>query len=290
MSKLEGVCVPICTPFKDNGAALDIPAFEANIDSLIGNGVHIIAVNGGTGEFPFLSEPEKRRLAEVACKRVDGRARVIVQTSAIRTEDAVENSRHAEGIGADAVLVLPPYFEGPGEEGVRWHYEQVARAIRTPIMAYNIPVYTQFDITPEVFARFSEIDGVDYIKDSTADPSRIEKLAGQGAKVFCGCDFLNFFALVNGAAGLFTGSGNVAPAQIRRLWDLVQSKDYGEAEKVWRRLQPISRLLWTLPFNPVAKAGSDMTGRKVGPCRMPVPPLKAEEMKRVEAAVAALSA
>jgi len=290
MSKLEGVCVPICTPFRDNGAALDIPAFEANIDSLIGNGVHIIAVNGGTGEFPFLSEPEKRRLAEVACKRVDGRPRVIVQTSAIRPEDAVETSRHAEGVGADAVLVLPPYFEGPGEEGVRWHYEQVARAIKTPIMAYNIPVYTQFDITPEVFARFSEIDGVDYIKDSTADPSRIEKLAGQGAKVFCGCDFLNFFALVNGAAGLFTGSGNVAPAQIRRLWDLVQSKDYGEAEKVWRRLQPISRLLWTLPFNPVAKAGSDMTGRKVGPCRMPVPPLKAEEMKRVEAAVAALSA
>jgi 4-hydroxy-tetrahydrodipicolinate synthase len=95
---------------------------------------------------------------------------------------------------------------------------------------------------------------------------------------------------VNGAAGLFSGSGNVAPAQMRRLWDLVKSKDYIQAEKVWRPLQPISRLLWTLPFNPVAKAGSDMTGRKVGPCRRPVPPLKANEMKMVEAAVAALSA
>lgn len=290
MSKLEGVCVPICTPFADNGASLDIPAFEANIDSLIENGVHIIAVNGGTGEFPFLSEPEKRKLAEVACKRAGGRAKIIVQTSAIRTEDAVENSRHAEGVGADAVLVLPPYFEGPGEEGVRWHYEQIAAAIKTPIMAYNIPVFTQFDITPEIFARFSEIDGVDYIKDSTADPSRIEKLAGQGSRVFCGCDFLNFFALVNGAAGLFTGSGNVAPAHVVKLHDAVKAKKYDEAERIWKQLQPISRLLWTLPFNPVAKAGSDLTGRKVGLCRMPVPPLKADEMKQVEKAVAALSA
>jgi 4-hydroxy-tetrahydrodipicolinate synthase len=290
MTHLSGICVPICTPFKDNGAALDLRAFEANIDSLVEAGVHIIAVNGGTGEFPFLAEDEKRRLAEVAVKRAGGRAKVIVQTSAIRTEDAVENAKHADGIGADALLILPPYFEGPGEAGVRWHYEQIARAVKTPIMAYNIPVYTQFDITPEVFARFSEIDGIAYIKDSTADPSRIEKLVAQGAKVFCGCDFLNFFALINGAAGLFTGSGNVAPALLRKLWDLATAADYGQAEKVWKKLQPISRLLWTLPFNPVAKAGSAMTGRPAGLCRMPVPPLSAEEMKRVEEAVAALSA
>lgn len=289
MSNLEGVCVPICTPFTDNGARLDLDAFKANIDSLVENGIEIIAVNGGTGEFPFLSETEKRELAEVACKHANGRARIVVQTSAIRTEDAVENSRHAEGVGADAVLIMPPYFEGPGEEGVRWHYEQVAAAIKTPIMAYNIPAFTQFDMTPEIFARFSEIEGIDYIKDSTADPSRIEKLAGQGSKVFCGCDFLNFFALVNGATGLFTGSGNVAPAELRELWDLVKSSEYGKAKLIWKKLQPISRLLWTLPFNPVAKAGSDLTGRKVGPCRMPVPPLKADEMKLVEEAVAALS-
>jgi 4-hydroxy-tetrahydrodipicolinate synthase len=289
MGELSGVCVPICTPFKDNGASLDLKGFEANIDSLIENGVHIVAINGGTGEFPFLAEDEKRKLAEVAVKRASGKAKVIVQTSAIRTEDAVENSKHADGIGADALLVLPPYFEGPGEAGVRWHYEQVAKAVKTPIMAYNIPVYTQFDITPEIFARFSEIDGIDYIKDSTADPSRIEKLAGQGAKVFCGCDFLNFFAIINGAAGLFTGSGNVGPAQLRKLWDLSKAGDYGQAEKVWNKLKPISRLLWTLPFNPVAKAGSEMTGRPAGLCRMPVPPLSSDEWKRVEEAVAALN-
>jgi 4-hydroxy-tetrahydrodipicolinate synthase len=290
MKDLKGICVPICTPFTANGGALDVAALEANIDSLIESGVHVIAVNGGTGEFPFLSEPEKRQIAEVAARRIDGRAGLIVQTSAIRTEDAVENSRHAEGVGADAVLVLPPYFEGPGEEGVRWHYEQIAAAIRTPIMVYNIPVFTQFDITPEIYARFAEIDGVAYIKDSTANPIRIEQLIGQGARVFNGCDFLNFFSLVNGVTGLFTGSGNAAPAELARLWDLVQANRFDEAARLWKTLQPLSRLLWTLPFNPVAKAASGMTGREVGLCRMPVPPLTADELRQVEAAVASFAA
>ncbi|MCB9967519.1 MAG: dihydrodipicolinate synthase family protein [Geminicoccaceae bacterium] len=289
MRDLKGICVPICTPFRDGGAALDVAALEANIDSLIECGVHIIAVNGGTGEFPFLAEAEKRQIAEIAAKRIDGRVGLVVQTSAIRTEDAIENSRHAEGLGADAVLVLPPYFEGPGEDGVRWHYEQIARAIETPIMAYNIPVFTQFDITPEVFARFSEIDGLAYLKDSTANPARIEQLIGQGSKVFCGCDFLNFYSLINGATGLFSGSGNAVPAELRRLWDLVQADSLAEAAVLWKKLQPLSRLLWTLPFHPVAKAASGLTGRPAGLCRRPVPPLSADEMKLVEKAVAALA-
>jgi len=284
---LHGLCVPICTPFTQSGA-LDEPALETNLDSLIENGVDIIAVNGGTGEFPFLSEPEKRRIAEIAAKRINGRARLIVQTSALRTEDAIEHSKHAEGIGADALLILPPYFEGPGEDGVRWHYEQIAAAVNTPIMVYNIPAFTQFDITPEVYARFSDIDNIEYIKDSTANPARIEQLIQQGAKVFNGCDFLNFYALINGATGIFTGAGNAAPAQLARLRDLVAQGNTREAAVLWKTLQPLSALLWTLPFNPVAKLASALTGRKAGLCRRPVLPLSDHETEQVKQAVAAL--
>ncbi len=289
MAELTGVCVPICTPFKDDGAALDEPALESNIDSLIDNGVDIICVNGGTGEFPFLSESEKRRIAEIAAKRIAGRARLVVQTSALRTEDAVENSKHAEGVGADALLVLPPYFEGPGEDGVRWHYEQIASAVKTPIMVYNIPVFTQFDITPEVFARFSEIDTVEYIKDSTANPMRIDQLISQGSKVFNGCDFLNYYSLLNGVTGIFSGSGNAAPAQLARLRQLVSKNELAAATVLWKTLFPLSRLLWTIPFNPVAKLASELTGRKCGLCRKPVPPLSEAEAKLVKEAVAAFS-
>ena len=286
MNDLKGICVPICTPFKESGA-LDESALEANIDSLILKGIPIIAVNGGTGEFPFLSEPEKRRIAEIASKRIDGRAKLVVQTSAIRTEDAIENSKHAEGVGADALLILPPYFEGPGESGVFWHYDKISNAVKTPLMVYNIPFYTQFDITPDVFSRLAEIPTVAYIKDSTANFMRIEQLNRLGAKVFCGCDYLNFAAIASGAAGIFTGSGNVVPELIVKLEQLIHSGKIDEARKLWTRIQPISLLLWTLPFNPVAKAASAMTGRSAGLCRHPVMPLSTSEMQNVKDAVEA---
>src|SRR5579871_1084921 len=288
MSGLKGICVPICTPFKDGGASLDVRGLEAHIDSMLEAKVHIIAVNGGTGEFPFLSEAEKRQIAEIAAKRIAGRAKLVVQTSAIRTEDAVSNAKHAADLGADALLILPPYFEGPGEAGVRWHFEQIAKAVRTPFMVYNIPQYSGFDITPAVYARLSEIDNVKYIKDSTSNMLRIEQLVAQGAAVFNGCDYLNLYSLMTGAPGVFTGMGNAAAAELVRMYDLLQAGNLTEALRLWKTMQPLSVLLWTAPFNPVAKAASNLSGRNVGQCRLPVPPLSAAEMAQVEAAYARL--
>ena len=288
MSGLKGICVPVCTPFKDGGASLDVRGLEAHIDSMLEAKVHIIAVNGGTGEFPFLSEAEKRQIAEIAAKRIAGRAKLVVQTSALRTEDAVSNAKHAADLGADALLILPPFFEGPGEAGVRWHFEQIARAVRTPFMVYNIPQYSGFDITPAVYSRLSEIDNVKYIKDSTSNMLRIEQLVAQGAAVFNGCDYLNLYSLMTGAPGVFTGMGNAAAAELVRMYDLLQAGKLTEALRLWKTMQPLSVLLWTAPFNPVAKAASNLSGRNVGQCRLPVPPLSAAEMAQVEAAYARL--
>ena len=288
MSGLKGICVPVCTPFKDGGASLDVRGLEAHIDSMLEAKVHIIAVNGGTGEFPFLSEAEKRQIAEIAAKRIAGRAKLVVQTSALRTEDAVSNAKHAADLGADALLILPPFFEGPGEAGVRWHFEQIAKAVRTPFMVYNIPQYSGFDITPAVYSRLSEIDNVKYIKDSTSNMLRIEQLVAHGAAVFNGCDYLNLYSLMTGAPGVFTGMGNAAAAELVRMYDLLQAGKLTEALRLWKTMQPLSVLLWTAPFNPVAKAASNLSGRNVGQCRFPVPPLSAAEMAQVEAAYARL--
>jgi 4-hydroxy-tetrahydrodipicolinate synthase len=290
MSGLKGICVPICTPLKDGDGSLDVRGLEAHIDSMLEAKVHIIAVNGGTGEFPFLTEAEKRQIAEIASKRIGGRAKLIVQTSALRTEDAVSNAKHAADIGADALLILPPFFEGPGEPGVRWHYEQIAKAVRTPIMVYNIPQYSGFDITPAVFTRLSEIVNVRYIKDSTSNMLRIEQLVAQGAAVFNGCDYLNFYSLVAGAPGVFTGMGNATAAELVSMYELITAGKFNEALAAWKKLRPLSVLLWTAPFNPVAKAASNLSGRSVGRCRLPVPPLTAAEMKLVEAAYASVRA
>jgi 4-hydroxy-tetrahydrodipicolinate synthase len=290
MSNLKGICVPVCTPFTANGGALDEAALEAHIESMIEAGVHIVAVNGGTGEFPFLTEPEKRRIAELASRRIDGRAKLIVQTSALRTEDAVENARHAEGVGADALLILPPFFEGPNEDGVRWHFEQIGRTVGIPIMVYNIPQFSGFDITPAVFKRLTEIDNVRYIKDSTSNMLRIEQLAAAGGAVFNGCDYLNLYSLIAGAAGCFSGAGNAIAAELVQMYDHFVARNYEQALGLWHRSQPLNKLLWTAPFNPVAKAASNLSGRPVGECRRPVQPLPPETMEKVKAAMAAVRA
>jgi 4-hydroxy-tetrahydrodipicolinate synthase len=116
---------------------------------------------------------------------------------------------------------------------------------------------------------------------------RIDQLASQGSRVFNGCDYLNFYSLLAGATGSFTGSGNAIPRQLVRLYDLMQSRRLAEAAELWVKLRPLSMLLWTSPFNPVAKAASNKTGRKVGMCRLPVLPLSDPELAQVDAALAA---
>jgi 4-hydroxy-tetrahydrodipicolinate synthase len=288
MEPLKGICVPICTPFTAGGGSVDERALRNHLDSMLEARVHIIAVCGGTGEFPFLAEPEKRRIAEIAAKHIDGRCSLIVQTSALRTEDAIDNSKHAEAIGATALLILPPYFEGPGESGVRWHFEQIGRAIGIPIMVYNIPQFSGFDVTPEVFARLREIDAVRYIKDSTSNMLRLEQLAAAGPGVFNGCDYLNLYGLMAGCAGCFWGGANAMPAEAVRLYELFAAARLTEALALWRRMQPLNTLLWTLPFNPVAKAATNLSGRSVGECRRPVPPLTAAQEALVRAAMGPL--
>lgn len=288
MNELAGICTPICTTFSNGEQAFDETAFLTHLDTLLEAGVPIIAVCGGTGEFPFLTAEEKRRIAEVSARHIGGRAKLIVQTSALITREAIEFSRHAEGIGADALLVLPPYFEGPGAAGVIHHYEAVARSVNIPIMAYNIPVHSGFDITPALFTRLREIDNIRYIKDSSGDMLRIEQLIESGARVFNGCDYLSLYGLMAGCIGCFWGGSNAMPREAVRLYELCELGEYGKALDLWRRMRPANMFFWTHPFNPSVKAAANMMGYPVGECRLPVTPLDDEEKAELSAALAGL--
>lgn len=285
MSELKGICTPICTTFSKTTQAFDETAFLKHIDTLLKAGVHIIAVCGGTGEFPFLSAQEKRSIAELSAKHIDGQAKLIVQTSAVMTQEAIEFSQHAEGIGADALLVLPPYFEGPDEAGVIYHYEQVAQAVDIPIMAYNIPLHSGFDITPELFYRLRSIDNIRYIKDSTGDMLRLEQLLLSGAEVFNGSDYLSLYGLLAGCAGCFWGGSNAMPNEAVQLYNLCSQQRYAEALALWRRMRPANVFFWTHAFNPSVKAAANMLGHEVGECRLPVMPLDDQTMNELSAAL-----
>lgn len=288
MKELKGMCVALCTPFTEDGERVDETALKNHIDSMLEAGVHIILVCGGTGEFAYLRSEEKRRIAEVASKHIDGRAGFMVQSSAVNTADAIEFSKHAEGVGADCLLILPPYFEGPNYDGVYYHYEKIAAAINIPIMVYNIPQSSNIDLTPEFMKRLMQIDNVQYIKDSLENLTRIQELlmvCGERIKVFNGGDTIAFYSLVAGCPGCVWGATNAMPKESVELYNLVQEGKLVEATDLWKRMFPSNLFFVSNVYNAAVKAATNLSGRKVGPCRKPLMPLTDDEMSELKKAL-----
>ena len=209
----------------------------------------------------------------------------MVQSSALNGDEAMEFSKHAEGAGADALLVLPPYFEGPDEAGVIRHYEKIAGAVKTPIMLYNIPVHSGFDVTPALYKRLLGIDNIVAIKDSTGDMVRIQQLLAVGGTVFNGADPLAFHAMIAGCDGCVWGAVNAMPAESVRLWDLVQTGEWQQAHKLWQKMLPAQIWFWTHVYNAGVKTATNLSGRAVGPCREPVQALDARQLRELKRAL-----
>ena len=275
----------MCTPFTEDGEQIDETALKEHIDSMLEAGIHMILVCGGTGEFAYLRPQERKKIAEIASQHINGRSGFMVQTSAINTADAIEYARHAEGVGADCLLILPPYFEGPDNEGVCYHYEKIAAAVKIPIMVYNIPVHSGIDVTPALFRQLMAIDNIRYIKDSTGDLVRIQQLLAMGANVFNGADPIAFFSLLAGCPGCVWGAPNAMPKESVELFDLVTTGQLSEAADLWKRMFPANLFFWTHVYNAAVKAAANLSGRSVGPCRKPVQPLTDFEMRELKDAL-----
>ncbi len=289
MKTFKGMCVPICTPFVEGGESLDEGALKAHIDWMIENGIHIILACGGTGEFAYLRDAERRRISEITAKQSAGRADVFVQTSAINTADVIENSKAAKDMGADAIMVLPPYFEGPSTDGVLWHYEKIATSVDIPIVVYNIPQHSNIDITPALFSKLLEIDNIQYIKDSTASLVRIQELVATGGGVFNGGDPIAFQGMLAGAVGAIWGAANAMPKEAVTLYNLVAERKLTEAAALWEKMLPAQLFFWTHDYNPSIKAATALAGRAIGECRKPQLPLKDAELAELKKALAPLA-
>jgi 4-hydroxy-tetrahydrodipicolinate synthase len=285
--ELKGLVVACVTPFTEDGETLDEAGLRGQIDSLLEAGMHNILVCGGTGEFAYLRKEERLRIAEIAGRHIDGRAGFMVQTSAVNTVDTIEFSKHAEDTGADGLLVLPPYFEGPDLAGVFDHYENISKEIDVPIMVYNIPSHTGIDITPEFFQDLLEIDNIKYIKDTSGDLRRVLdliQLVG-GEKIFMGGDPFVFYALQAGCAGSVWGGCNAMPKEAVEMYELTMAGRLVEANDLWNRILPSNLFFWNHVYNAAVKAATNLSGRKVGPCRKPVRPLTDLEMANLQEAL-----
>lgn len=288
MKELRGVCAALCTPFDETGETLDETALRNHIDAMIEAGVHGVVLCAGTGEFAYLRAEEKRRIIEIGIKHVDGRIPVIVQSSAITTVEAVENSKFAEGAGADVLMILPPYFEAPGTESVMAHYERISGSVNTPIIVYNIPQATGFEITADLFSRMLEFDNVAYVKDSKGDLVSIQELVATGGKVLAGADPVSPFTLIAGAVGWIWGGVNVMPREAVRLYDLITADKCREALELWRRMAPANIYFWSHSYNEAVKTAANLRGFAVGSPRRPNRALTGDDLEELKAALATL--
>jgi len=270
MANLAGINLAMQTPLRPGGT-IDYAEWEHLIDVYIEAGVHGLVLGSGTGQHPYLTEDECNTLFEVGIKRINGRCNAICQTSALNMDEVIRRSRHAEANGADALMILPPYLEGPAEdEGILEFYCEIDAAIGIDIVGYNIPQATGLAVSPELFVRLSELSNFNYIKDSAGDLTTHQQYLQTGAQVLNGCDTTTIYALMAGATGVIWGGANYMPHEAVTLYNHVAAGEHSEAMALWQKMLPSLLHIWTHDYMQCVIAAAHHRGYGLGNVRRPL--------------------
>jgi 4-hydroxy-tetrahydrodipicolinate synthase len=276
----------LVTPFK-NGV-LDEEALRAHINWQIENGTQALVPVGTTGESPTLTHEEHDRVIEVCVQEAKGRVPVIAGAGSNNTVEAVDYAKHAEAVGADAVLVVTPYYNKPTQEGVYQHFKAVNDAIGIPIIIYNIPPRSVIDMSVATMARLYELKNIVGVKDATANLARVSQ-----QRHVMGADFIqlsgeDMTALAYNAAGghgCISVVSNVAPRLCAEMHEKSLSGDFAGALKVQDRLVPLHDAIFLEPGLAGAKCGLSLLGRGNEEVRLPLMPVTAPTKEAIRSAM-----
>ncbi len=281
----RGTYTVMVTP-GDAARGLDLKALAAFTDWQIGQGIHGLIPLGSTGEFLSLSEEERVAVAETVIRTAAGRVPVLVGTGAEDTREAVRLSRQAEALGADGVMVIPPFYSTPTDDEIVRHYRTIGEAVGVPVMVYNNPATANVDLKPALVARIADCENCRYIKESTLEVTRVRdilRLCGDRITVFGG--ILGFESFVAGAAGWVAVASNVAPGPLATLFSLAADEGrIREARDLYLHWLPVIEAVGGQRYVAASKALLGHMGLDVGvprPPRMPLP-------REVDAEMAAL--
>lgn len=284
MAELKGTFPVLVTPMTES-QEIDTQALKRNLDWYIELGIPGVCVLGSTGEFSSLSKDERKLIAEVALEHIAGRIRCIVGTAAETTRDTIEYTKHAAENGADAVMIINPYYCLPNEEELFAHYKAVSDAVDIPIMIYNNPPHSGVDIKPNTIGKLYEIKNVEYVKDASGDLRRISDFrreTNDGIKIFCGGEDLTFENFMLGASGWICVSGNIVPYEAKMIYEYIQSGEIDKAKQIFNTLYPLLFMLEN-SNKPLArvKAAMKLLGKDSGPTRLPRLSLTESELEEV---------
>ncbi len=278
---LSGILAAVTTPFTGDGGAVDEAALTAQTEWLIASGIHGLVPCGTTGACPARRPAQHGRVIPLYGAAAAGRVPVVAGVGALATAAAIDLAQHAERAGADAVMLVPPFYDPLDFATLLTFLRTVADSISLPVVYYNVPGATGIRLTADQIAELGGIEGVDYLKDTSGDAVTLTDLLVNRTDViraFNGWDTLTFVGLALGAEAAVWGAAGVVPELAVRLWDTLAVKgDLAEAREQWRHLWAISDFLESVNYVAGVKAGLELVGHPAGPPRAPIQPLTGEQ-------------
>ncbi len=283
---LEGILVPHVTPFREDESVND-EALGELVEYFIFSGVSGLVTLGSNGEFPYLSREERLHVIKTVLESVNGRVPVIAGTAYPSTKETVEFSWEAWDLGVDALLIAPPFYFKPSPREIYHHYSRIAESVDAPIVLYNVPKFTGYNIPLDVIqALAEEHSNIIAIKDSSGEVSRIAELVrrlGDEVSVLAGTGDMIFPALSLGAQGAVVAIANVAPRMCVELYRAFTENQLERARKLQLKLNLLNEVL-VKSHNQLSaiKEAMRLLGLEVGYPRSPTLPLSEEEFLEVE--------
>jgi 4-hydroxy-tetrahydrodipicolinate synthase len=279
--QFAGLSVAMITPLRDG--QVDFEALSQQVEYQIEAGTTCLCPVGTTGESPTLSHPEHERVIAAVVEAAAGRIKVMPGTGSNSTEEALRLTRFAAQAGADAALVVAPYYNKPTQEGFYQHFKALAEAVEIPICVYNIPGRTGKNIEPETIVRMAEVPNIAMLKEATGSMDQASQvLASTDLTVLSGDDSLTLPLLALGARGVISVVGNLIPKDMIALLAAFESGDLAGARRWHYKLFPLCRDMLSLATNPIPiKAAMQMLGRDTGELRMPMTPLTPDQQAKL---------
>lgn len=281
-SLFTGVCTALVTPFLDS--KINYPMLEMLLRRQLESGINAVVLAGTTGEAPTLSDQEKITMVERAKSYTGNACTIIAGTGSNDTAHAVHLSKEAEKAGADAMLVVSPYYNKANPEGLFAHYLSVAHAVSVPVIIYNVPSRTGVDIPVSVYQRLSRIPNIVGVKEANSDITKITKIrnaCGDDFTVWSGNDDQIVPAMSLGSKGVISVLSNVCPVETVAMAEAALAGDFDTASALQCQLQPLVDLLFC-EVNPIpVKEAMKNIGYDCGGCRLPLTVLNKGHQKQL---------
>lgn len=286
---LKGTATAMITPFRTDGG-VDFGSFGAMIEYQIAGGTDMLVILGTTGEPATMTEEEKTAVMEFAVKKAKGRIKLVFGCGSNCTAHAVEAAKKAEKIGADGLLAVTPYYNKCTQNGLIAYYRSICEAVNLPVIAYCVPSRTGVNILPATMAKIAELPNMAGLKDASGNMAQTMetlRLIRGKCDLYSGEDALNLPILAVGGSGVISVLSNLVPADVKKLYNLVQEGNRAEAFALADKLLPLAQACF-IEVNPIpAKAAMNLLGFSAGLPRAPLSEIEPANAARLREAMIA---